>query len=201
VERQTDALLDHPIMLCGEPVRQMWAEDMLTLDALENPFISGSSDGVALIDCAAFIWQLAEENDHTASLWNLWRRGRFIRRIARLDLEETCKAIVAYVDRMLMEEKDPKLPAPEEKKPDTFAKPPRTHFLVPLLVNLAGDIGHQDPMSGRLLAHTPLPRLIQYSRAIDEKKGGPKSYGEIDSLRNQCMDKVNQLIAAARSAS
>jgi hypothetical protein len=88
--------------------------------------------------------------------------------------------------------------APSEAATNAFAPESKTYFLAPLLVEVASDIGHLDPMSGQLLAHTPLPRLLQYRREIQEKTDPQKTYTETDSLRNRCMDRVNQLNAAAR---
>lgn len=170
----------------------MTPADMLHLDALDNPFIAGSPDGtVSLVDCAAFLWQLAVENSQTNSLANLWRRRRFVQRVSRREVEPMVHEITDFVDRMLMHEP---VANPEPAKPNALAREPRTYFLAPLLVNLAGDIGHLDPMSGQLLAFTPLPRLMQYLRAVEDKKGGERTYTEFDSARNRCMDRVNQIV-------
>lgn len=200
-ERQTEAFLDVALTLCGEEVRQMTPHDMLHLDALGNPFIAGSTDGVTLFDCAAFLWQLAVENTHTTSIANLWRRHRLLRRVAALDLDKTAQAIGEYVDRMLMDTPADRAAAPKSGLlSDGLAKQPKCYFLTPLMVTLSAEMGHIDPMSGEILAHTPLPRLIQYSRSIGERNGADKTYTDVDSLRNQCMARVNQILAEQRAA-
>ena len=198
-EQLTEAFLDVPLTVGGEEIRQMTPADLLHLDALGNPFVAGSPDQTLhFLDVAGFLWQLHTTNDHTATLANLWRRGRLLRRLAARDLRPVAQAISAYVDRMLLDPSAP--PAPESPSSSIFAPDPRSHFLAPLLVAVASDIGHLDPMSGQLLAHTPLPRLLQYRREIDEKTNPQKTYTETDSLRNRCMDRVNQLNAATRQS-
>lgn len=199
-DARTEAMSDATLTLCGEPVRQMTPADMLQLDTLENPFIAGSADGALhFIDCAAVVWEVHRQNDHSPSLANLWRRGRVVSRLAGRSVPAMAEEITAYIDRMLL---DPGKPKPTERLPDqpsAINEEPKTHFLAPLIVNVATDIGHIDPMSGELLAHTPLPRLLQYQRAALQQKGEGKTYTEIDSLRNRCVDRMNQINWARRS--
>ena len=200
-EQLTEAFLDVPLTVGGEEIRQMTPADLLHLDALGNPFVAGSPDQTLhFLDVAGFLWQLHTTNDHTATLANLWRRGRLLRRLAARDLRPVAEAISAYVDRMLLDPSSPSSASSASSPPSIFAPDPRCHFLAPLLVAVASDIGHLDPMSGQLLAHTPLPRLLQYRREIQEKTDPQKTYTDTDSLRNRCMDRVNQLNAAARQS-
>jgi hypothetical protein len=201
----TESLLEATLTLGGEPVRQMTPRDMLHLDAFENPFIGGATSGeVHFLDVAGFVWELHVENTHTASFANLWRRSRFLRRLARHQLEPLVDEIVQYVDRMLLDISTSagRRPKEEEANPgDTAARltSPKTHFLAPLLVEVASQIGHVDPMTGTLLAHTPIPRLIQYRRVHAQEQGG-KTYTELDSLRNRCIERLNEEHAKARAA-
>ena len=200
-ERRTEAFLDITLTVCGEELRQMTPADLLHLDALENPYVCGAPlADITLLDSAAFLWQLAALNDHTPSFANLWRRSRFLRRLAAIPADTQLTAILAYTGRIFAD-----FPGPSESSPSpessAFAPESKTYFLAPLLVEVASDIGHLDPMSGQLLAHTPLPRLAQYQRSLRERTSTEKDYTEIDSLRNRCMDRVNQLNAAARQSS
>ena len=191
-EERTESFLDVELTLAGEPVRQLTASDMLLLDAMANPFISGSPDGtVSWLDCAGFIWQLHPRNTHTASVFNLWRRHRVLKRLARRRADELAPLIVAYVDRMLGASSD-------QSPPDgtgISAHEPRTYFLAPLLMNVAADIGHVDPLSGRLLAHIPVLRLIQYGRAICDAKAPRQSDTDeaLISERTRCAQRTNEL--------
>lgn len=195
-EHRTEAFLDVAITLCDEPVRQMTPEDMLHLDAMGNPFISGSDDGIDFIDCAGFIWQLHVANSHTSGLANLWRRHRFLRRLSVWEVKNLAVDICAYVDRMLLD------PAKTEAPPQTdssLRQEPKTHFLASMMVNLAGDIGHQDPMSGRLLSQIPLPRLLQYASVIASEKNAERDRDETDSLRSRCLARLNELNSPKQS--
>jgi hypothetical protein len=194
-ERRTEAFLEVTLTLCGEEVRQMSALDMLHLDALGNPFIAGSPDGsLQFIDAAGFIWQLAADNDHTNSLRNLFRRARMLRRLAKLPLGALVPEISSFVDRMLL---DPAKAPPDEKPSAALKDEPKTHFLAPLITEVASHMGHIDPMSGRLLAHIPLPRLLQYRDCYRDSQG-EKTYDEISSLRNRCIERCAQLRSQAQ---
>ena len=199
-ERRTEAFLDVTLTVAGEELRQMTPADLLHLDALENPYVCGAPlADITPLDSAAFLWQLAALNDHTPSFANLWRRSRFLRRLAATPADDQLTAILAYTGRIFADfpgsSEAAASPAPAG---DAFAPESKTYFLAPLLVEVASDIGHLDPMSGQLLAHTPLPRLAQYQRTLRERTSTEKDYTELDSLRNRCMDRVNQLNAAAR---
>ena len=200
-ERRTEAFLDITLTVCGEELRQMTPADLLHLDALENPYVCGAPlADITALDSAAFLWQLAALNDHTPSFANLCRRTRFLRRLATTPADTQLTAILDYTRRIFAD-----FPGSSESSSspdpagDAFAPESKTYFLAPLLVEVASDIGHLDPMSGQLLAHTPLPRLAQYQRSLRERTSTEKDYTEIDSLRNRCMDRVNQLNAAART--
>jgi hypothetical protein len=205
-ELRTDAMLDVGLTLCGEPVRQLTPDDMLQLDALGNPFISGSPDGtIQFIDCAAFVWQLHEHNTHTSSLLNLYRRGRTVQRLARYaaqfdTLHPIARDISAYVDRMLLGRDDSATDAPDAESSAMSLREDKTHFIAPLLVSVAAEIGHIDPLGGRLLAHTPLPRLLQYQRAVFDFKGEARTYTALDSYRVKCQQRVNEINWQRRTA-
>jgi hypothetical protein len=199
-ERRTEAFLDITLTVCGEELRQMTPADLLHLDALENPYACGAPlADITALDSAAFLWQLAALNDHTPSFANLWRRARFLRRLATTPADAQLAAILAYTGRIFADfPGSADSSAPSEAATNAFAPESKTYFLAPLLVEVASDIGHLDPMSGQLLAHTPLPRLAQYQRTLRERTSTEKDYTELDSLRNRCMDRVNQLNAAPR---
>ena len=202
-ERRTEAFLDITLTVCGEELRQMTPADLLHLDALENPYVCGAPlADITALDSAAFLWQLAALNDHTPSFANLWRRARFLRRLATTPADAQLAAILAYTGRIFADfPGSADSSAPSEAATNAFAPESKTYFLAPLLVEVASDIGHLDPMSGQLLAHTPLPRLAQYQRTLRERTSTEKDYTELDSLRNRCMDRVNQLNAAPRQSS
>jgi hypothetical protein len=201
-ERQTDAMVDCPVTLCGETVRQMSAMDLIILDALGNAFIAGSNgEQVEFVDLAGFVWQLHISNSHTSSLANLWRRHRLIQRLLQRDNRADARAVSEYLDKMFMDSPASSGGSADDgqQPSDSFRPEPKTHFVAPILVRAASEYGHIDPLSGELLGNIPLPRLIQYSRISDEDKNGTKHYTEIDSLRNRCVERVNQINWARRN--
>jgi hypothetical protein len=203
-ERRVDAFAETTITVCGEELRMMTPQDLFILDACENPLVAGGLPVEE--DCARFIWQLHRDNDGTTGIFNRFRRGRIFQRImSRADVAETVAEIEEYVDRMLLDNGDdlePKKTAEEAEKEKSEKKPPNTHFISPLLMNVAADIGHCDPMTGQLLGNTPIPRLLQYARDIRKLRGDDNAKGDklISLLEQKCMNKVNETIAA-RNAS
>lgn len=197
-ERRVDAFAETTLTVCGEELRMMTPRDLFVLDACENPLVSGGLPDES--DCARFIWTLHASNDGSGGFVNRFRKGRIFQRImSRPDLAQTVAEIEEYVDRMLLDQSDRE----EEKTPEqieqakTERKQPNTHFISPLLMNVAADIGHCDPMTGALLGNTPLPRLIQYARDIQKAKGNSSADGDrlVERLRQKCMDMVNATIA------
>lgn len=196
-EQQTEAFLDTTLTLCGEEVRQMTPSDLLTLDALGNPYVAGGetefSDGLALI------WELSPLNNHTASFSNLWRRARLRHRLECVPLPVLHAEVVAYVARMFASSVDDSYRADDSNAEAAFAPELKTHFLSPLLVGLCATMGPTDPLSGELLAHVPLPRLLQYKATMAES-AGEKQYNETDSLRNRCIERTSQIMAERQSS-
>jgi hypothetical protein len=198
-ERRVDAFAETTVTLCGEEVRMMTPRDLFVLDACENPLVSGGIPDEA--DCARFVWTLHASNNGRDTFANRFRKGRIIQRImSRPDLAETVAEIEEYVDRMLLDQTDEseKQKTPEEiEQAKAERKQPNTHFISPLLINVASDIGHCDPMTGKLLGDTPLPRLIQYARDIQKSKGNADADGDrlTERLQRKCMERVNAIIA------
>lgn len=190
-EQQTEAFLDTTLTLCGVEVRQMTPSDLLLLDALDNPFVCGGETG--FVDALAVIWQLAAENDHTSSWANLWRRARVRHRLEVMPYPDIHGAVVAFVARMFLASPDEFYRSEVAHGGDAFAPELKTHFLSPLLVGLCSTMGPTDPMSGELLADTPLPRLFQY-QATNAQSAGEKQYNETDSLRSRCLERTAQIL-------
>lgn len=201
-ERRVDAFAEATLTVCGEELRMMTPRDLFVLDALENPLVSGGVPDER--HCAAFIWKLHASNDGTDGFRNRFRRGRVIQRILlRPDVAMTVAEIEEYVDRMLLDSGavDPMTKRKNEETKQE-RKPANTHFISPLLMNVAADIGHIDPMGGKLLGDTPLPRLLQYARDIEKMKnrGGVDENKLVDNLRMTLMERVNEIILARRNA-
>ncbi len=190
-EHQTEAFLDTPLTVCGEEVRQMTPDDLLTLDALGNPFVCGGH--TSFTDAQAVLWELSPLNDHTASWSNLWRRARQRHRLEEIPITELHDGIVQYVARMFASSVEDFYKPTDSDSEAALAPELKTHFLAPLLGGLCAKIGHIDPKSGNLLGDTPLPRLLQY-QATHAEAEGEKQYNETDSLRNRCLERTAQIL-------
>lgn len=190
-EQQTEAFLEVTLAICGEDVRQMTPNDLLILDALDNPFVCGGSTG--FIDALAVVWQLSPQNNHTSSFANLWRRARLRHRLELVPFPELHAAVIAYIARMFASTPDDFYRQQDSRSEAALAPELKTHFLSPLLVNLCARMGPTDPLSGELLAHTPLPRLLQY-QATGAEAEGERQYNETDKLRSQCLERTAQII-------
>lgn len=196
-ERRTDAFADGvTYTVCGEEIRLMTPRDLLLLDGFENAFVCARTPDER--DIVQFLWDLNATNDGTRSWANRWRKGRCAGRLScRDDFDADVSEIYGYLSRLWLDE-----PAGEAADMDGQSRarrPATTYCLAPLLVNVAGTLGATDPMSGLLLADTPIPRLLQYQRAAMERKTGEEEAGSFDSFRSRCMEEVNQITAERRT--
>ncbi len=197
-ERRADAFADGvTFTVCGEELRLMTPRDMLRLDGFENAFMT--SEVPTLEDLQFFLWTLNVLNDGSRSLRNHWRKGRAEQRVRERAtwFEEDASEVYCYMDRLWLEAPADEPPGADGKQ--TQKKPAGVYCLAPLMVNVAGVIGAIDPMSGMLLADTPIPRLLQYQRSAIERKTGEAAATSFDSARSRCLEEVNNIMAARRA--
>lgn len=194
-ERRTDAFVEGAaFMVCGETLRLMTPRDLLLLDSVDNAFVCMTEPTEA--DLAWFLWVLSQSNDGSRSWANRWRKGRLTARIgARTSLEDDASEVYHYLDRLWI---DTSAESEIEKGEKKERKPSGVYCLAPLLVNVAAVVGAVDPMSGRLLADTPIPRLLQYQRSAMERKNGEADATSFDSYRSRCLEEVNDTMAKRR---
>lgn len=193
--RQSESFLDAPLSLCGEEVRQMTPEDLLMFDGFGSPFVCGNPYDATTHDIEFFIWQLHTANNHTGGVMNYFRRGKVMGRLRKLNPEQVIAEIDEYCGRMFAD-----MPSGGEQEEiqgdESLRKQPSIHFLAPLLMAVASEIGALDPMSGSLLSRTPLPRLFQYQRATGKYATDDT---DVASMRSRCLARVNELNAAERN--
>lgn len=199
-ERRSDAFADGvTYTVCGEEIRLMTPRDLLMLDGFGNAFVCAGEpkDG----DVRRFLWQLHTHNDGTNSWRMRIRKGRFEARMdGRTSVDDDASDIYDYMDRLWPDTPADPFTKPPDGVQDTRAgKPMSVHWLAPLMVNVAGAIGPIDPVSGKLLGDTPLPRLLQYQREAIERKTGEESGTSFDSLRSRCLEEVNIIMAERRA--
>lgn len=199
VAQRSEAFLDVPLTVAGEELRQMTVTDLLMLDGFGSPFVMATpGGGVEADEIEFFLWQLHVTNHHTGGLFNAYRRGKMLGRVRKLDYGKITEEIWTYCERMFAELGEASEDAAESGKSEGLKPQPRSYFLAPLLVSVAAEIGHCDPMSGALLSHTPLPRLLQYRAAFSTQKTSDDGFKK---LRIQCADRVNQINWTIRSQS
>ena len=187
--KRADAFYDKATLtVLGEELRLMTPHDFVFLDGMGSPFIIGGAEPT-IVDVIRFIWTMHVDNDGTMSIRNSFRRGRVFSRITRNYTDRATLEVFEYIDRIFID-----LPTGDGKE----SGPPANHLMAPLLVKVAAIIGPIDPMNGRSLGDTPIPRLIQYRRAAEQNKG-EKQYGVVDSRRVHCVDEVNRIMAELRS--
>ena len=191
-QRKAESFVDTALTVCGEEIRLMTPRDLLYLDGFENPFVTNKRLPDP-IDCAFFIWTLSVKN--RAGLLNSRRQRAVYKNIARRDVAINVGEIEEYCSRVFID-----VP-PSAPKETSERKPPGVYFLAGLLANLASDMGSIDPMSGELLADTPIPRLLQYVKSVRmHKDANEEDVTEFDSARNRCMEEVNLIMDARRAA-
>jgi len=199
-ERRADAFADGvTFTVCGEELRLMTPAELLLLDGFENAFVCATEPTID--DLQWLLWTLNVQNSGRRGSWaNAWRKGRCYQRVEQRAefFHDDVSEVYQYLDRLWLDEAAGE-PAPMEgAKP--VRKPATVYCLAPLLVNVAGAVGHIDPMSGRLLAHTPIPRLLQYQRSAIERKTGEQEASSFDSQRSRCLEEVNNIMAERRRA-
>lgn len=187
------AFLDTPHTVAGEELRALTPRDLLLLDGLGNPFTCGGDIGAG--DIGQFFWLLHVHNDPARPWRSAWRKGRMIGRLRKRNYDAIVDAVMEFLEIMLMD---------VGGAPSKRAEGPQLHtsFLAPLLAGLAADMGGSDPASGLPLIESPLPRLLQYRKALDAKKLGKdfRDHAPSDAWLVECNEEANQINAAERAA-
>lgn len=175
----------------GEELRMMTPRDLVHLDGYDIPFVTGGEADQA--HAVFFLWTLSAEN-RGGSIMNAWRRGRFNARVglklATEGFNQCDMEIGLYMRRVLFD-----LPEPDKTIDHSQEPPPPINCIAGLLVDVAGLVGPNDPFSGKLLADTPIPRLVQYRRTAQPAK---KITGRLERARVYCQEEANVVMKAIR---
>ena len=196
-----ESFIDSTYTVCGEELRLMTPRDLCVLDGFESPFVT-YKELPTREDVAFFMWTMNAGNTGYG-VFNAIRRGRCYARFTNeeRDLALDVAEIELYLERAFVGL--PKTPVKKEGEASSVLppKPLNVHFMAPLLVDVAAVIGPIDPMSGRYLADIPIPRLMQYKKTINRDKGHETEVDADDEKRrSDCLEEVNHIIAARRSA-
>lgn len=190
-ERRADAFAAGAFFtVCGEELRLMTPRDLVVLDGFQSPFIVGGEEP-DFDDAFFFLWSLHRDNDGKEGVRTSWRRGRARGRLSAFTATrgeaEASLEIFRYIERIFIDlpSKDPH--AKEEQRP------PAVHVVADLLVDVSSICGPRDPMEGRFLGDTPIPRLIQYRRSRQKaaSKDGAQA-SAFESGQNECMAMLNE---------
>jgi hypothetical protein len=194
-QRRAESFANVPITVCGEELRLMTARDLLWLDGFENAFVTGAKIPTEE-DVAFFLWTMNTKNTRGGGLMTSFRKGKLWGKFTggNRDLAHDVAEIEEYCDRVFIGMEDQ---SQEQGVQQLEKKPAQVYFLAPLLINVAGSIGPRCPMDGELLADIPIPRLMQYAKAIRDKD--PNNTNDettaFDSQRSRCLEEVNQIFA------
>ncbi len=195
-QRKAESFVDATLTVCGEEIRLMTPRDLLLLDGFENPFVTCKTIPTAK-DCAFFVWVLSVANAGNTGWMNRRRQALVYRRMARRDVAFNVAEIEEYCSRVFID-----VPAKNTDEKGNERKPPSVYFLAGLLGGLACDMGPIDPMGGKLLSDTPIPRLLQYVKSVAKHKNRDEDETtEFDSQRSRCLEQVNLIMAQRRKAS
>ena len=196
-ERRADAFAQGATFtVCGEEIRLMTPRDLVVLDGFQSPFIVGGEEP-AFDDLFFFVWAMHLHNDGKDSIRTGWRRGRSRGRISIFvsehGLADAALEVFRYIDRIFIDLATPDPTRKEEQRP------PAVHVVANLLTDVAAIGGPRDPMDGKFLGDTPIPRLIQYRRARERRmtKDGALASG-FESGQNECMAMLNEVYKLER---
>jgi len=192
MQHRDEAFIDVPRTVAGEEIRMLTPRDFLLLDGFDSPFSKMGNLLPNEDDCFFFVWTLHTANTGKGVL-NAFRRGRVRARVMSRDVAETAAEIDIYLDSVFIDI-DRKTPQKRESRPASIS------FVTELIVDVASAMGPRDPFSGALLADVPIPRLLQYQRAVARAEHGEKAdYTAFDSARSRCLEEVNRILAERRN--
>ncbi len=89
--------LDGPVIVCGEPLRNLTPHLLVTLTVARSPFLVGGHPALAHV--AQFLW--ACHANYAARSW--WKRRRLIKLISRFDLSDAVNDIHEFLDLTFMD--------------------------------------------------------------------------------------------------
>jgi hypothetical protein len=150
IKRENDirdaSFLDLTANICGVQIRQMTPRDLLILDGIGNPLMSGGLPSPAQL--ADFLWKLSPRYQEGNSV----RRFLFGRSIRRLDYIEAVRACFKYVDETFQ----------DSPASSGYSSTPYVGWCAHLICSLSSN-----PVEAEMwILNTPLKRLFQYLKVI-----------------------------------
>lgn len=175
-------------VVCGERIRQMTLGDMLILQGLGNPYVSGDAYPEAA-DVMQFLWVLSAQNKGS-QIRRWYQRRKLIQRVAKIKAADPLTACGAEIDSYMT---DVFQDAPKCGKSDK--RPLGVCFMASVLTRLASALGPIDPATGESWSRSPLSRIFQYIKAIraNESEGEFKDSSPSDKVMSDWLDESNRL--------
>jgi len=167
IKRENDirdaSFLDINANICGVEIRQMTPRDLLILDGIGNPLMSGGLPSPAQL--ADFLWKLSPRYLEGHSV----RRFLFARSIRHLNYIEAVRACLNYIEDTF-----------QDSPPSSgVSSMPYAGWCAHLICNLSSNPAEAE----KVILNTPLKRLFQYLKVL-RRKNDP------DSTTHNPSDKV-----------
>lgn len=190
--RRSEAFLDVARPIAGIPLRPLTAHDLLILDGFRSPFVCGDPAEAAPDHLIAVLWLLRltppprwlsalAYRRHAARLRFRWRDPEA--------LLQDHAALKLWFDDVFADS-GLSQSAVEGPRPRIS-----THFLAGLLAPLSCEMGAFDPATGRALIESPLSRLFQYLKTLDQQKQGKGyiNFSPSDRLKGEALNDWNNM--------
>lgn len=167
------AYLDQPVIVCGEPLRNITPHLLTVLTVMRTPFYVGGN--YTRVHVAQFLW--ACHVDYSPRSW--WRRRGVIRRASRLDLQQAGDDIAAFMDLTFMD-------APKGGK----SEKPIASDTAWLVYRFRNPPWNQ---SEKVTIHTPFRKLYQELRCY-QKEHGEIVVNDSDKLKSSWLEKLQDAV-------
>lgn len=160
---RSDAFFDDAsAVVGGVHLRILRPDDLLVLDRLGNPFVTGGTlADITPAQVNQFLWCLALAN--VPGLLNGVRLRGFLHARRHADHARDLAEILDYIEAVFQDSPGPGRKVQRDTAGETATtRPLGAHFLASILVPLSVEVGPCDPLDGRPWQATPLPRIFQY---------------------------------------
>lgn len=181
---RSDAFYDDVLpQVAGEFVRILTPSDILNLERLKNPLVTGGRvDEMKPEHVKQFLWALSPEN--SPGFLSVYRFRKFLHRTSKPghiihdDFTSALVSVLDYLDVVMQDA--PGSGGSQKNEGEKIAeregvrRPIGAHFLAVVLVPLSAEVGSCDPYDGRPWQFTPLPRIFQYLKVAVARSEGTK---------------------------
>lgn len=184
---RSDAFYDDVLpFVAGEFIRIITPSDILNLERLKSPFVTGGRVADMQPEhVRQFLWLLSPDNG--PGFFSAYRFKKFMRRTSRAghvihdDFRAALSSVLDYLDVVMQDspgsgggDSAQKSAAEKAAESEGYRRPIGAHFLAVVLVPLSSEVGACDPYDGKPWQFTPLPRIFQYLKVASARSEGTK---------------------------